>query len=59
MTEDQYIALVEIGDDFWKKFSQLCEEALGKCASEGIDEDEASTYLSEKTSFYGRRSVTR
>lgn len=55
MTEDQHISLIEIGNEFWEKFSQLCEDTLKKCEQKGIDKDTASTYLSDKTSFYGRK----
>lgn len=52
LTEEEHIQLVEVGDEFWKKFSALCNEYVSKAPS-GL-ESVYETYLSEKTSMYGR-----
>lgn len=52
MTEEEHIQLVEVGDEFWKKFSALCNEYVAKAPS-GL-EAVYETYLGEKTSMYGR-----
>jgi len=54
MTEDEHIKLVEVGNEFWHAFSRLCNETLAKAPPHLLLEYE--TYLSEKTSFYGRKT---
>jgi hypothetical protein len=54
--EEQLDGLTIIGNQFWLEFSQLCEKAIERAKALGIDEGEATEYLGEKTSIYGRKS---
>lgn len=55
MTEDQHETLVKLGNEFWLEFSDLCKKYLRKAAEEGVPKDVAEMYLSERTSWYGRK----
>ena len=56
MTEDEYILLVEICNDFWHRFSSLVEEELHK-APEHL-RSHCAMMLQEHASVYGRRTRT-
>lgn len=51
-TDEEHLKMVEVGDEFWRRFSQLCNEMIAK-APEGL-ESYYELYLGEKTSIYGR-----
>ena len=53
--EEIHIEAVELGDEFWLKFSSLCDETLDKL-SDQEHRDWFELYLGEKTSIYGRKS---
>jgi hypothetical protein len=55
MTEDQHETLVKLGNEFWLEFSALCEKYLHEATEEGVPKDVAEMYLSERTSWYGRK----
>jgi hypothetical protein len=54
MTEDEHITLVEVGDKFWLEFSDLCNRYLAMAPPHL--RDEYDEYLSQKTSWYGRKT---
>jgi hypothetical protein len=53
LTEEEHITMVQVGDEFWQKFSTLCNEYIAK-APPGL-ESYYEMYLGEKTSIYGRK----
>lgn len=55
MTEDQHETLVKLGHEFWLEFSDLCKKYLHETIEKGVPRDVAEMYLSEKTSWYGRK----
>lgn len=57
LTEEEHIKMSEVGDEFWQKFSELCEEYIAK-APPGL-ESYYELYIGEKTSIYGRRRDDR
>lgn len=54
MTEGEHIELVEVGNQFWLEFSELCEKYIAKAPAHL--KDEYKMYLGEKTSIYGRKT---
>lgn len=52
LTEDEHIAMVELKNEFWRKFSKLVNATLKK-APAGC-EDYLELMLSESSSVYGR-----
>jgi hypothetical protein len=52
MTEDQHIALVEVGNYFWDELGKLVARCLTKLPQD-MDLDEALIYLSDHSSVYG------
>jgi hypothetical protein len=52
MTEQEHIKMVEVGNNFWHEFSELCNRYIEQ-APEHL-RDQYTIYLGEKTSIYGR-----
>lgn len=60
MTEEQHIALVEVGNIFYKRMSKLVAEAVSQFPEDM--EGDVLCYLQDKTSVYGldfRRFIDR
>lgn len=53
LTEQEHIDLVEVGNQFWLEFSELCNKHIAK-APKGL-EAYYEMYLGDKTSIYGRK----
>lgn len=51
MSEEEHEKLVEVGNSFWEKFSQLCAEHIEQMPVDLMDV--TTCYLGEKTSIYG------
>lgn len=51
-SEEEHIEFVEVSNEFWRRFSQLCNEMIAK-APEGL-ESYYELCLGEMTSIYGR-----
>jgi hypothetical protein len=51
MTEDEHIAMMEVGNSFWHEFSQLCWKYIDKAPKHM--REEYRMYLGDKTSIYG------
>lgn len=51
MNTEQYVKLVDIGNEFWNRFSQLIGKAVSQFPPD--IEDEVLAYLGDKTSVYG------
>jgi hypothetical protein len=54
LTENDYIKMVKIGDEFWVEFSALCEKYIKKAPPHL--KAYYTMYLGEHTSIYGRKS---
>lgn len=55
LTEDQLESLTAVGNEFWKAFSELCNEHIEMAIQRGVPAEYAEMYLGEKTSIYGRK----
>lgn len=53
MTDDEHIAMVELINEFWHKFSTLCNETLKKAPAHL--QGEAEMMMQEHASVYGRK----
>lgn len=54
MSEEEHIAMVDLINEFWHKFSDLCEETLKKAPAHL--QGEAAMMMQEHASVYGRKS---
>jgi len=52
MTEEQHIALVDVGNHFWQELGKLTAKCL-KMLPKDMDIDEAVAYFSDISSVYG------
>ena len=55
MDDKEHEAMVEVGNEFWREFSALCERYIDM-APDHLRQD-YEEYLGEKTSIYGRKST--
>ena len=53
MTEDEHIALVELGDEYWEEFSKLIADKLKKAPPHL--RDIFLSMMQEKSSVYGSK----